>query len=149
MDVILLSDIRTLGKRGEVVGVKPGYARNYLFPQGLALESNKANQAFFEQQRKKIDARHAREREAALEIAETISNLKISISKRVGDSGTLYGSVTAFNIAEALEEQGVKVDRRRIELDNPIKSAGDFTVPIDLHADVIAELSVSVVPATE
>ncbi|MEM9290626.1 MAG: 50S ribosomal protein L9 [Acidobacteriota bacterium] len=149
MDIILLSDIRTLGKRGDVVSVKPGYARNYLLPQNLGLEANRANLAYFQQQRKKIDARHTREREAALEVAETLSNLSINITKRVGESGTLYGSVTAINIAEALQEQGVTIDRRRLKLDNPIKSVGEHLIPVDLHAEVIAELKVTVVPATE
>ena len=149
MRVILLSDQRSLGRRGQEVEVKPGFARNYLLPQGLALESNKANRAYFEQQRAKIDARHTREREAAAEIAATIAGISLTIAKRVGDSGTLYGSVTASAVAEALEEKGVTVDRRRIDLEGGIKTIGEHKVAIDLHPEVIAELTVNVVSAEE
>lgn len=150
MEVILLEDHRHLGKRGEVVKVKPGYARNFLIPQGAALEANKANRAFFDQQRKKIDARHAAERAEAMEMAAAIANLKIEIAKRVGEAGTLYGSVTNVEIAQRLEAKGVTVDRRRIDLgaySHGLKTVGDHTVTIDLHPEVIAELVVTVVPA--
>ncbi|MDY7094305.1 MAG: 50S ribosomal protein L9 [Acidobacteriota bacterium] len=149
MRVILLSDQRTLGRRGEEVQVKPGFARNYLFPQGLALEANKANRAYFEQQRAKIDARHAKEREEAAAVAAQIAGITVTIAKRVGESGTLYGSVTPTAIADSLEEQGVTVDRRRLQLDGGIKSVGEHTVTIDLHPEVMAELKVNVVPAEE
>lgn len=151
MKIILMEDVRHLGKRGEVVRVKPGYARNYLLPQGSALEASKANLAFFEQQRKKIDARHARERGEAMEMAASIAALRISIAKRVGESETLYGSVTSAEVAEALLRKGVTVDKRRIDLGatHGIKSLGDHTVTIDLHPEVTAELVVSVVPEEE
>lgn len=149
MRVILLSDQRTLGRRGEEVQVKPGFARNYLFPQGLALEATKANRAYFEQQRAKIDARHARERDEAEAIKKQIEEISVNIAKRVGESGTLYGSVTPTAIADSLEEQGVTVDRRRLQLDGGIKSVGEHTVTIDLHPEVMAELKVNVVPAEE
>ena len=125
MEIILLEDSRNLGKRGEVVKVKPGYARNFLIPQGIALVANKANKAYFEQQRRKIDARHAAERAEAMEIAAAISNLKIEIAKRVGESGTLYGSVTNVEIAERLEQKGVTVDRRRIDLGSLLPRSQD------------------------
>lgn len=151
MEVILLEDVRHLGQRGEVVKVKPGYARNYLLPRGSALEANKANMAYFEQQKKKIDARHAHERDAAMEVAGVIAGLKVTISKRVGESETLYGSVTSAEIAEELHRKGVTVDKRRIDLGTAhgIKALGDHTVTIDLHPEVTAELVVSVVPAEE
>jgi large subunit ribosomal protein L9 len=149
MRVILLSDQRTLGRRGEEVQVKPGFARNYLFPQGLALAANKANRAYFEQHRAKIDARHAREREEAESIKKQIEEITVTIAKRVGESGTLYGSVTPAAIADSLEEKGVTVDRRRLQLDGGIKSVGEHTVTIDLHPEVMAELKVNVVPAEE
>jgi large subunit ribosomal protein L9 len=145
MRVILLKDERSLGKRGEEVNVKPGYGRNFLVPQGLALEATVANRAFFEQQREKIDARHTKERDEALEVAGKLANVKLSIAKRVGDSGTLYGSVTTMDIAAALEEKGIEVDRRRIDLEGGIKTLGDHAVRIDLHAEVMAEVTVSVV----
>jgi large subunit ribosomal protein L9 len=143
--VILLSDQRHLGKRGEVVDVKPGFGRNYLLPQGIALEATDGNIKYFEQQRSKIDARHAKEREAAQEIANRMGDLKIEIPKRVGETDTLYGSVTAGDIAEVLEKRGYTVDRRRIDLEGGIKTLGDHPVRIELHPEVIAEVTVSVV----
>lgn len=145
MRVILLQDLRNLGKRGDEVDVKPGYGRNYLIPQGMALQSSQANRAFFEQQREKIDARHAKMRDEALAIAEKLTNVKIMIAKRVGDSGTLYGSVTSMDITAALEAKDIQVDRRRLDLDGGIKTVGDHVIRVDLHPEVIAELTVSVV----
>jgi len=144
--VILLSDQRHLGKRGQVVEVKPGHARNYLLPQGLALEATGANSKLFEQQRAKIDARHAQEREAAAAIAGQLAGLKLVIPKRVGETDTLYGSVTAGDVAEMLEKKGFTVDRRRIDLEGGIKTVGDHPVRVELHPEVIAEVTVSVVP---
>ncbi|MFL6192804.1 MAG: 50S ribosomal protein L9 [Thermoanaerobaculia bacterium] len=146
MRVILLSDQRHLGKRGEVVDVKPGFGRNYLVPQGIALEASKANIKYFEQQRTKIDAEHAKERDAAAEIAAKMSGLRIEIPKRVGETGTLYGSVTAGDVAEVLEAKGFTVDRRRIDLEGGIKTLGDHSVRVELHPEVIAEVIVAVVP---
>jgi large subunit ribosomal protein L9 len=143
--VILLSDQRHLGKRGEVIDVKPGYGRNYLLPQGIALEATDANIKYFEHQRAKIDARHARERQAAQEIANRMADLRIAIAKRVGETDTLYGSVTAGDIAQALEQKGFTVDRRRIDLEGGIKTLGDHPVRIELHPEVVAEVTVSVV----
>jgi large subunit ribosomal protein L9 len=143
--VILLSDQRHLGRRGETVEVKPGYGRNFLLPQGVALEATPGNQKLFEQQRKKIDAHHAKERGEAQQFADRLSGLQITIPKRVGETGTLYGSVTAGDVAEALEAKGVTVDRRRIDLEGGIKTLGDHPVRVDLHADVTAEITVSVV----
>lgn len=147
MRVILLSDQRHLGKRGEVVEVKPGFGRNYLVPQGMALEASHANIKYFEQQRGKIDAQHAKERDAAAEIAAKLSGLRLEIPKRVGDTGTLYGSVTAGDVAELLEKKGFSVDRRRIDLEGGIKALGDHPVRVELHPEVVAEVTVSVVAA--
>jgi large subunit ribosomal protein L9 len=145
LKVILLSDQRHLGKRGETVEVKPGFGRNYLLPQGLALEASPANQKQFEQRRTKIDAAHAKERGAAEEVKARLEGLRIEIPKRVGERDTLYGSVTAGDIAEALAAKGVTVDRRRIDLEGGIKSLGDHMVRVDLHHDVHAEVTVAVV----
>jgi large subunit ribosomal protein L9 len=142
--VILLSDQRHLGKRGEVVDVKPGYGRNYLVPQGLALEATHANIKYFEQQRAKIDAQHAKERDAAVEIARQMEGLRLEIPKRVGETGTLYGSVTAGDVAEMMERKGFTIDRRRIDLEGGIKTLGDHPVRIELHPEVIAEVTVAV-----
>jgi large subunit ribosomal protein L9 len=148
VEIILLEDVRRLGKRGAVVNVKPGYARNFLLPRGAALEATRANLAYFAQQKKKIDARHAKKRDAAAEIAAAIAGIQVSVAKRVGESETLYGSVTNAEIAEALARKGVTVDKRRIDLGEAhgLKTLGEHTVTIDLHPEVTAELVVSVVP---
>lgn len=145
MKVILLSDQRHLGKRGQVVDVKPGFGRNYLLPQGIALSATPANIKYFEQQRAKIDARHAKDRDAAAEFAARLAGLRLEIAKRVGETNTLYGSVTAGDIADALAKKGVTVDRRRIDLEGGIKTVGDHPVRIELHSEVVAEVIVSVV----
>lgn len=145
MKVILLSDQRHLGKRGETIEVKPGFGRNYLLPQGMALEATPANQKLFEQRRAKIDLEHAKERGAAEEIKARLEGLRLEIAKRVGEKDTLYGSVTSGDIAEALAAKGVTIDRRRIDLEGGIKSLGDHPVRIDLHPEVMAEVTVAVV----
>jgi large subunit ribosomal protein L9 len=145
MRVILMQDVLHTGKRGEVLDVKPGHARNFLIPQGLALPATPGNLKYFEQQRTKIDAKHAREREQAGEIAAQIAGTRITVAKRVGDSETLYGSVTATEVAELLEEKGISIDRRRIDLEGGIKTLGDHEVRIELHPEVVAEVTVTVI----
>ncbi len=147
MEIILLEDVRRLGERGQVVTVKPGFARNYLLPRGSALVASKGNRAFFDQQRKKIDARHTKQRNEAAEIALAISELDIRVAKRVGERDTLYGSVTTAEIAELLEKKGVTVNKRRIDLGGVtgLKTLGEHKVGIDLHPEVTAELIVKVV----
>ncbi len=148
MEIILLQDVRSLGVRGKTVKVKPGYARNFLLPQGMALEATASNRAYFEHQRRKIDARHLRERDSAAARANEIAALNIKVAKRVGENFTLYGSVTTAEIAEALAKKGVEVDRRRIDLGGTptLKTLGDHRVTIDLHPEVVAEFTVTVVP---
>ncbi len=146
MKVILMSDVRHTGRRGEVVEVKRGYARNYLVPQGRALEATPGNLKYFEQQKQKIEIKHEKERDTAAARAAEISAVGIEIPKRVGESGTLYGSVTAGEIAKALEAKGITVDKRRIDLGGGIKSVGEHLVRIELHTEVAAEIKVEVVP---
>jgi len=146
MKVILMSDVRHTGRRGEVVEVKRGYARNYLVPQGRALEATPGNLKYFEQQKQKIEIKHEKERDTAAARAAEISAVGIEIPKRVGEGGTLYGSVTAGEIAEALEAKGITVDKRRIDLGGGIKSVGEHLVRIELHTEVAAEIKVEVVP---
>ncbi|MCH7665559.1 MAG: 50S ribosomal protein L9 [Acidobacteria bacterium] len=145
MKVILMGDVRHTGRRGEVVEVKRGYARNYLVPQGRALEATPGNLKYFEQQKQKIEIKHEKERDTAAARAAEISAVGIEIPKRVGESGTLYGSVTAGEIAEALEAKGITVDKRRIDLGGGIKSVGEHVVRIELHTEVAAEIKVEVV----
>jgi large subunit ribosomal protein L9 len=144
MKVILMSDLRHRGRRGEVVEVKPGYARNFLLPQGLAMEATPGNLKVFEHQRKKIEARHESERVSAAEVAAAIAGVKVSLKKRATETGALYGSVTAGEIVEALAASGVEVDRRQVDLAGGIKSLGDHVVRIDLHSEVVAEVAVTV-----
>ena len=144
MRVILLQDVLHQGKRGEVIDVKPGFARNYLMPQGIALPANDGNLKYFDQLRKKIDDEHERERAAAEAQAKKFEGLRLTILKRVDENEHLYGSVTATEIADSLAEQGIEVDRRRVDLEGGIKSLGDHEVRIELHPEVIAEIMVTV-----
>jgi len=144
MKVILMSDLRHRGRRGQVVEVKPGFARNFLLPQGLALVASPGNIKRFEHEKKKIDARHDAALEVATAEAARISAVKLELRKRAMESGVLYGSVSATDIVTALHERGIEVDRRQVDLAGGIKSVGEHVVRIELHADVVAELSVAV-----
>lgn len=146
MRVILMQDVRHTGHRGEVVNVKPGYARNYLVPQGKALEATPGNLKYFEQQHKRIEIDHFRERDTAAARAAEMASVQLEIPKRVGESGALYGSVTANEIAEALEAKQITVDKRRIDLAGGIKAVGEHVIRIELHSEVTAEITVHVVP---
>lgn len=144
MKIILLADLRHRGRRGQVVEVKSGFARNYLLPQGLALEATPGNLKVFEHEKKKIEARHTAERDAAATIAAQIAGVTLTLKKRAQESGALYGSVTATEIVEALRKKGVEVDRRQIDLAGGVKTVGEHLVRIDLHSEVVAELAVTV-----
>lgn len=148
MKVILADDVRGIGHRGETVTVKPGFARNYLFPQGLAWESTTANMRRLSEEKKKYDEKSLHEKTTAEEVAKRVAGLTVTVSKKAGEGDVLYGSVTPADIADALATRGVEVDRRRIELAEPIKRLGDHTVHVRLHRDVIAELTVSVQSTT-
>lgn len=144
MEVILLKDRRALGHRGEVVEVKPGFARNYLLPQGLALEATPGNMKVFEQQRVRLEAEAAKEKEGAEVLARTIEGARVVLYKRATDAETLYGSVTATEIVDELEKEGVEVDKRRIDLEGGIKTVGDHHIEVHLHPEVTADLVVTV-----
>jgi ribosomal protein L9 len=145
MKVILIDEIRGLGSRGDVVQVKDGYARNFLLPKKLAREATPGNMKAIAQERKKWDVLSLQEKEKAQKAAEQIQGLKIVVQKRVGASGTLYGSVTTNEIADQLLAKGIEVDKRRIELSHPIKSLGVHAVDVKLHRDVAAHIEVEVV----
>ena len=149
MKVILIDEIRGLGGRGDVVSVKDGYARNFLLPKNLAREATPGNLKAAEQERKKWAALASQEKGAAAQLAEKINGMKLAVRKRVGDNGTLFGSVTANEIADALAAQGVEVDKRKIELSHPIKSIGEHKVDIRLHREVSAHVDVEVMPLDE
>lgn len=144
MKVILMSDLRQRGRRGQVVDVKPGFARNFLLPNGLALPASPGNIKRFEHEKKKIDARHDEALAVATAEAAQISSVKLTLKKRAMETGTLYGSVSVADIVAALHEKGIEVDRRQVDLVGGIKSVGDHVVRIELHADVVAELAVAV-----
>jgi large subunit ribosomal protein L9 len=144
MKVILADDVRGLGHRGETVAVKPGYARNFLFPQGMAYEATTANRRRLSEEKKKYDEKMLQEKGVASDVAKQVEGLTIVITKKAGDEGHLYGSVTASEIADALAAKGVEVDRRRVELAEPIRRLGTHTVHVRLHRDVAATLNVEV-----
>ena len=146
MKVILTEEIRGLGTRGDVVNVKDGYARNYLFPKNLAREATSGNLKSVEQQRKKWALIAQQEKVDAQKAAEAVKGIKITVQKRVGETGQLFGSVTANEIADALEAKGVAVEKRRIELAHPIKTLGTHDVEVRLHREVSAQIQVEVVP---
>ncbi len=146
MRVILLKDHRHLGRRGDEVEVKPGFGRNFLLPQGLALLANDANRKHFEAMRAKIEALHVQERDEAQTIADQLEGTRLEVVKKAGETGTLFGSVTATEIADELAKKGIEVDRRRIDLEGGIKTIGDHEVRILLHSEVTVEIMVTVLP---
>jgi large subunit ribosomal protein L9 len=146
MEVILLERVEKLGQMGDVVNVKDGYARNYLFPKNLAREATPGNMKSIEQERKKWALLAQQEKEVAQKSAASVQGMKITVQKRVGENGQLFGSVTANEIADALEAKGIAVDKRRIELAHPIKSLGTHDVEVRLHREVNAHIQVEVVP---
>jgi large subunit ribosomal protein L9 len=146
MKVILTDEIRGLGGRGDIVTVKDGYARNFLFPKKLAREATPGNLKAIEQERKKWALLAQQEKDVAQKSAEAVKGTKVTIQKRVGEHGQLFGSVTSNDIADALTAKGIEVDKRRIELAHPIKTLGSHDVEIRLHKDVAAHIQVEVVP---
>jgi large subunit ribosomal protein L9 len=144
MEVILRDHVENLGRRGEIVKVADGYARNFLLPRKLALPATDANKKWVERERKISEVRDLEERGAAEAIATRLSALDLTISRRTGENDQLYGSVTNADIAELLAKKGFELDRRKILLPDPIKALGERTVPVKLHRDVTAQLKVTV-----
>ena len=144
MDIILLERIAKLGQMGDVVTVKDGYARNFLLPQGRALRANKANMAHFETQRAELEARNLERKKEADAVAEKLNGNTYIAVRSAGETGQLYGSVAARDIAETLAEAGFKVARNQVQLQNPIKIIGLHTVTIALHPEVDAEVTMNV-----
>ena len=146
MKIVLREDVDKLGERGQVVNVSAGYARNFLFPKSLAFEATAGNMRQIELRKKVWVVREAKETEDANKLAARIAEIKIVISKKVGENDALYGSVTSQEIADLLKAKGVEVDRRKIQMHDPIRSLGTFEVPIKIHRQVSAKVSVQVVP---
>jgi large subunit ribosomal protein L9 len=136
MEVLLCDDVENLGHRGQVVRVRAGYGRNYLLPQGLAIEATSGNKRMIEEQRRILAKREHRERESAQGQAESLNGLELHFNRRVGEHGVLYGSVTALDLVEALKERGHKIERRKVSLREPIKAIGEYEVAIKLHREV-------------
>ena len=145
MEVILRQAVDNLGHPGDIVNVSAGFARNYLLPRGFAYEATAGNKKRMEQERARLEAAEASRREAAEEIAKKLEPVSLTFSARVGEEGKLFGSVTTGDIAHQLEAQGFKIEKRQIDLHEPIKALGVYRVPIRLHADVQAEIKVWVI----
>jgi large subunit ribosomal protein L9 len=143
--LILREDVETLGKVGDVVDVAGGYGRNYLLPRGLAVKASTKNLKEQEHQKKLIQARLARQKKDAEEVAGSLDSVSCTISRKTGEDEKLYGSVTSRDIEEALKEEGVSIDRKRILLEEPIKKLGVYTVPVKLHTEVTGNIKVWVV----
>jgi large subunit ribosomal protein L9 len=144
VEVILRDDVANLGKIGEVVRVRPGYARNFLFPRGLAVEANRKNLRVLEHQKRVISAKSARDRKQAEGVAAKLEGLKLVVRARVGEEGRLFGSVTNLDVERLLAEKGFPVDRRRIGLDDPIKQLGTFPILVQVGRDVRATVQLTV-----
>ena len=147
IEVILKEHVDHLGRRGEIVKVASGYARNFLFPRNLALAVTDENKRTIERERVKAEAREAEELKAAQAVASKLEGLDVSIARRVGENDVLYGSVTTGDIADALAARDVTVDRRKIQLTDPLKTLGEHAVAVKLQRDVTANIKVRIVAA--
>ncbi len=149
IEVILMQRVPKLGQMGELVKVRPGYARNYLLPQGKAIRASKENLARFEQERAQLEAQNLKRREEAERIAERVAGLSVVIIRSAGESGSLYGSVSARDIADACKEAGLTVSRQQVLLEHPIKTLGLITVQVELHPEVHIPVTVNVARSPE
>jgi large subunit ribosomal protein L9 len=144
MEVILKEDVPKLGVRGDVVKVAEGYGRNYLLPRKLAIEANAGNKKVIEQMKAAAVRRYAKDKSDSENLAKQFEGVSVAFQRRSGEHDHLFGSVTASDIAEALEKKGFNVDRRKIQLHEPLKNLGEFSVPLKLHREVTAHLKVVV-----
>lgn len=144
MEVILRQDIEKLGARGQIVNVADGYARNYLLPRRLAVPATEANKKIIEHERQAHIRREAREKAEAEELARMLAGVTITLHQKAGEHDQLFGSVTALDIAQALADKNFQIDRRKIQLEHPIKQLGEHRVPIRLHREVTVEITVQV-----
>ena len=144
MELILVKDVENLGLSGQVVTVAPGYARNYLLPHGLALLANAGNLQMLAKKRAEFEERAKAEKDRAISFKTQLAEVKVILERKVGEKSKLYGAVTAQDIVDALNAQGVTLERKRLRLAEPLKTLGDFDVPVRLHADVMGSIRVSV-----
>ncbi|HLW76026.1 MAG TPA: 50S ribosomal protein L9 [Bryobacteraceae bacterium] len=145
MEVILREDIEKLGSRGQVVKVKPGYARNFLLPQRKAVAASESNKKIVEQERQGHLRKEAKLEADAADLGKLMASVEVTIAQKAGENDQLFGSVTAADIAVALEKQGYQIERRKVQLEEPIKTLGDFKVALKLHKEVTVEIPVHVV----
>ena len=144
MEVILREHVDNLGRRGDLVKVADGYARNYLLPRKLALLATDGNKKVIEREKVKFDAKEAEEQKVAQAVADRLASAEVEIARKVGETDALFGSVTNADIAEALAAKGFDIDRRKLQLHEPIKKLGEFDVPVKLHRDVSVTIKVKV-----
>jgi large subunit ribosomal protein L9 len=149
VEVILREHIEHLGRRGDIVKVADGYARNYLLPRKLALAVTAENKKQIERERVKVEAREAEELTMAQALANRLEAVELTLTRRVGENEQLYGSVTTSDIADALAARSLTIDRRKVQLADPLKTLGDHVVPVKVHRDVVANVKVKIAPATE
>lgn len=149
MEVILLERIEKLGQMGDVVNVKPGFARNFLLPQKKALRASKDNLAFFEKQRVQLEALNLKRREEAQAVADKMAGLTVLMVRQAGESGMLYGSVSGKDVADAVKAAGFTIERRMVNLDQPIKTLGSYGVRISLHPEVSVTVTINVARSAE
>ena len=145
MDVILLQDVQTLGTAGDIVKVKPGYARNYLFPRGFALRSSKRNRAVVEEKKRNIEMSSKRIEQANMSLVNKISKIELTFEMQVGDEEKMFGTVTTKDIQTALEEKGISIDRSALMLDESIKALGIYHIPVSLAGELTAEIKIYVI----
>lgn len=144
MEIILQEDVEKLGNRGQVVSVKEGYARNYLLPRKLAIPANASNMKRLEKMRATFAKKEATERESAQQQAAQLASVTLKLSRKAGENDQLFGSVTAGDIAEALKAQGYEIDKRKIQLNDPIKVVGEYPITFKLYRDVTATVNLTV-----
>lgn len=149
MELILRDEIPNLGRRGDVVNVKNGYGRNYLIPHKLAVPLTEGNRKAVEQQKASALKRDAKEQSDAAQLAAIIEKTTLVLTRKAGEGGTLFGSVTSMDLAEALEKKGFQIDRRKIQLEDPIKQLGEFAVSVKLHKEVTVSVPIQVVAEPE
>jgi large subunit ribosomal protein L9 len=145
MKVLLRQDHETLGKRGDIVSVKDGFARNFLFPRGIALTAKPANQKLLEEEKRMLVRRQAKDKLSAEALAKDLEAVSVTAAVAVGEEDKVFGSVTSQNIADLLQEKGYTIDKRKIVLDEPIKALGIYSVPVKLHPDVEVKIRLWVV----
>jgi large subunit ribosomal protein L9 len=149
MEVILKEDVDTLGHRGDVVKVADGYGRNFLLPKKLAIEATAANRNVIEQMKQSALRRSAKEKESAQQLVAQMEQVELAFTRKVGENEHLFGSVTSSDIAHALEQKGYTIDRRKVQLDEPLKQLGEFHIPVKLHREVSAHIKVTVSAESE